>query len=157
MSSLFPKQLLEAVLKQASEEYPKECCGLILGPIGKDKFSRIQPVCNLQDDYHAKDPEQFPRTSKDAYWMDPIHLLKIQKETRAKNEEIKIIYHSHIDTGAYFSAEDKQAAIYDGLPVYPSVRYLVVSIHGGCFQKANLFAWKSESKDFVLLEEVKVL
>ncbi len=32
---------------------------------------------------------------------------------------VDVIYHSHIDAGAYFSATDKQNALMNGEPFYP--------------------------------------
>ena len=83
----------------------------------------------------------FSRDARTAYFISPDELLQIQKEAREKAEELRIIYHSHIDTGAYFSDEDARVAAPDGEPAYPGVRYLVVSIMKGKFHEARLFSW----------------
>ena len=84
-----------------------------------------------------------------------------------------MIYHSHINVGAYFSEEDKKQATYDGNLLYPGVNYLVIDVTkdsadsgaarsaanavpdpvrvGGEVRGAKLFGWNSEKKDFLEL------
>lgn len=144
-----PKEYLEAVCAQAETEYPRECCGMILGPREpKDAWSRLRPCRNVQDAYHGLDPENFPRTAKTAYFIEPRELLEIQKELRVRGEEIKVIYHSHIDAGAYFSEEDTRVAAPEGEPAYPGVDYLVVSVLSGKAAAASVFRWDPSRKEF---------
>jgi proteasome lid subunit RPN8/RPN11 len=144
-----PQSLLKQIFEQAEREYPSECCGMILGPSDKpDALTRIRPLRNVQDEYHKRDPENFPRTAQTAYFMDSTGLLRIHKEARQTKEEIKIIYHSHIDTGAYLSEEDKRIALSEEEPVYPGVAYLVISVIKGKAAEWNLFEWDSSAKDF---------
>ena len=63
--------------------------------------------------------------------------------------EIKIIYHSHVDVGAYFSEEDKKQATFDGGPVYPGTHYLVVDVTKEKVRGSKLFIWSDEKKDFL--------
>ena len=42
-----------------------------------------------------------------------------------------MIYHSHIDAGAYFSETDRRNALIDGQPAYPEATYVVVAVDGG--------------------------
>ncbi len=142
--------ILRPILEQAEREYPYECCGMILGPKdAPNRLSRIRACQNAQDKYHQLDPENFPRTAATAYFIDPRELLLIQKELREKGEEIRIIYHSHIDCGAYFSAEDKRVATSEGEPAYPGVRYLVMSVLQGKVADMRLYDWDPVKKDFV--------
>jgi proteasome lid subunit RPN8/RPN11 len=148
------REFLQEISRQAEREYPHECCGMIMGPArDPGALSRLRPCVNVQDKYHALDPVTFPRAARTAYFIDPAELLAIQKENRTKDEEdeeIRVIYHSHIDTGAYFSDEDKAVACQGGSPVYPDVRYLVVSVMGGKAGEVNLFRWDEAKRDFVL-------
>lgn len=144
------EELLTIIKEHACRDYPKECCGLILGPLHEERLTRVRTFRNLQDEYHAKDPIAFPRTSQTAYWMDPAALLKLQKEMRSSEEEIKIIYHSHIDAGAHFSEEDQRMALSGGTPVYPDVNYLVLSVREGEVQELSLFQWDPALKVFTL-------
>ena len=134
-----PKEFLEIIFRHAEKEYPKECCGLVLGPLGQSGYSRVRPCRNVYDECHQKEPEHFPRTSRNAYFIDPSELLAVQKELRLQKQEIKIIYHSHVDTGAYFSEEDKRAALLNGESAYPGVDYGVVSVIAGKVAGAALY------------------
>ena len=103
----------------------------------------------MQDEYHKKDPLQFPRTSKSAYFIEPRDLLAAQKKARVSHEELRVIYHSHIDVGAYFSDEDKRAACAEEKPVYPEVLYLVVSVQKGKAGESKLYEWDQSKKQFI--------
>lgn len=146
-----PSLFLKPIFLQAENEYPSECCGVILGFPGKKEFSRVWPLKNAQDQYHALDPDNFPRTGRQAYFMEPKELLVLQKELRDSQEEIRVIYHSHIDAPAHFSAEDKRLALAEGFPVYPGVYYLIVSVGQGKIRAACLYRWDSVKKEFNLL------
>ncbi len=137
-----PQSFLQAVFRHAEQEYPKECCGVILGHCGKKDFSRVKPVQNAQDKYHRQDPLHFPRLAGQAYFMDPKELLLLQKELRVSKEEIRVIYHSHIDAPPYFSEEDKRLAFFQAEPVYPGVDYLVVSVLEGKAKETRLYSCK---------------
>ena len=106
----------------------------------------------MQDEYHAQDPTSFPRDSRTAYFIDPSDLLRIQREARQKGCEIRAIYHSHVDAGAYFSEEDERIALSEGEPAYPGVSYLVVSVKGGRPEEASLFAWNEGQKEFLKID-----
>ncbi|HHW78759.1 MAG TPA: hypothetical protein GX399_17285 [Xanthomonadaceae bacterium] len=51
-----------------------------------------------------------------------------------------VIYHSHPDVGAYFSDEDREKALFDGVPIYP-VSYLVIDVRQGKAVEAVLFSY----------------
>jgi proteasome lid subunit RPN8/RPN11 len=147
--SEIPQGFLKMIFEQAEKEYPQECCGMILGAGQKKQdFSRLRPCANVYDRYHELDPDNFPRTSKTAYFMEPRELLAIQKEMREKDEVIRVIYHSHIDAGAYFSEEDRRIALSAGGPAYPGVSYLVVSVRERKAQEISIFAWDEKKKNF---------
>ena len=145
-----PEPFLSKIFAQAEREYPEECCGMILGPREKPKeLSTLRPCKNVQSQMHASFPEVFPREARTAYFISPAELLKIQKETRLKNEEIRVLYHSHIDAAAYFSEEDERIALPEGEPAYPGVLYLVVSVIKGRAKEASTFRWDPLQKRFV--------
>ena len=140
-----PKIILDEIHRQAVREYPNECCGMLFGPsLEPRKISRIRPCRNVQNEYHKKDPDNFPREAKTAFFIDPSELLAIQKEIRISGEEIRVIYHSHIDAGAYFSAEDLRIAAPEGEPAYPGVDYLVISVSSGQVKDTGLFTWNPQ-------------
>ena len=65
---------------------------------------------------------------------------------------MRVIYHSHVDAGAYFSEEDERIALSEGGPAYPGVSYLVVSVTGGKVGEASLFAWDERKRAFLKVE-----
>jgi proteasome lid subunit RPN8/RPN11 len=89
-----------------------------------------------------------PRDARTAYFIDPKDLLTIGRREE-QGYAVAVIYHSHIDAGAYFSATDKQNALMNGEPAYPDATYVVVSVMGGKVADARAFAWNPASRDFV--------
>lgn len=149
MSISIPSEYLQKIREQAERDYPRETCGILIGPKSqKEKMSGIYSCRNVQDDYHAKDPASFPRDSRTAYFIDPRELLRIQKETREKGCEMRVIYHSHVDAGAYFSEEDQRIALSEGEPAYPGVSYLVISVKKGKAEETSLFSWNENQRTF---------
>lgn len=145
-----PEAWIQQIYQHAENEYPHECCGLLLAH-QKDPqtLTRIIPCRNVQDDYHQQDPTAFPRTARQAYCIDPGALLEIQKSMRQTSEIIRVIYHSHIDMDAYFSEEDKRLALCNGEPVYPGADYLVLSVRNAKVVNSHLFIWDPLTKSFV--------
>lgn len=148
--SIVPPILLDQIFNHALKEYPSECCGFLVGP-EKDSsvLSRCIPCINVQDEYHGRDPDGFPRTSQNAYFVDPRQLLQVHKEIRAKGQALRIIYHSHPNSDVVFSDEDQKMAAPDGEPLYSGVAYLVVSVKNGKVHKARVFSWDSSQSKFV--------
>ena len=128
MTYLIPEDVRAAIRYHAEICYPEECCGFVAGPKDTAILTKALPCKNVQNEYHQKDPEQFPRNAETAYFMDPAEQLHIQKQLRSEEAEIKIIYHSHIEAEPYFSNEDMRLAVDDGQPLYPGILYLIVSV-----------------------------
>ena len=149
-----PLKFLKQIILQAEQEYPRECCGLLFGPAQhRHEYSRFWPCRNAQDEYHARDPQSFPRTSRTAYFINPKELLSLQKDARSRQEEIRIIYHSHIDAPPIFSEEDARVAVLEGEPAYPGVAYLILSVRAGKATEMKLYRWDGEGNHYALLEK----
>jgi proteasome lid subunit RPN8/RPN11 len=140
------KASYDAILAHARETYPDECCGIIVDRGGREEVVR---VTNIQNEMHARDPEQFPRTARTAYSMGseaaPILLAAERGELR-----LCAFYHSHPEHDAYFSAEDRKQAFggWDE-PNYPDARQIVISVYGGEVKDTAAFAWDAETRDYV--------
>jgi len=133
---------------QAVEEYPGECCGVVMDRAGE----RLLLQCrNIQDELHAKDPQRHPRDARTAYYIDPTDLIAMGRR-EAQGFRVLTIYHSHIDAGAYFSATDKQNALINGEPAYPEATYVVVSVLEGRVVEAEAFRWDTTHRDFLLVD-----
>ncbi len=147
---LTPEELVR-VQAQAVAEYPAECCGVLLarGTPGSDRL--LMPCRNIQNDLHAKDPVRHPRDARTAYFIDPKDLLTIGRR-EGEGYRVATIYHSHIDTGAYFSATDRQNALINGEPAYPDAVYVVLSVVERRVVDASAFVWDPSARDFTPTE-----
>lgn len=140
--------VLDMMTRHGEREYPKEACGIVIGPKGKNAAIGVFPIRNIQDELHVKDPERYPRKATTAYQMDPREVKIVEAEAADKGFEIKVLYHSHPDHGVYFSDEDKAMACPWGEPSYPEVGYVVIGVEKGSAVAASEFYWNPEKKDF---------
>ena len=108
MSLTISRAMVNQILEQARAEYPDECCGVVLGPMGADKALRLKPMINSAH-------------SPTFYEFDPKDLLALYREVDDNDEEIVVIYHSHTETEAYPSRTD---IAYAG---EPGAHYVLVS------------------------------
>jgi proteasome lid subunit RPN8/RPN11 len=102
------REFVDAILEQSRAEYPDECCGVILGPVGSGKALRLKPMINA-----AHSPTFYEFDSKD--------LLALYREIDDNDEEIVVIYHSHTETEAHPSRTDIAYAS------EPNTHYVLVS------------------------------
>ncbi len=126
-----PRPILDRIYAQARAEFPKECCGYLVGH-GAD--TRLVPCTNRQDALHAMDPTAYPRTAETAYNIAGKELLALVRSFDSPHPAT-VIYHSHPRVGAYFSQEDTRAALAAGYPV----DYLVVDVQDDGVREAVLF------------------
>lgn len=145
---MFTDGIWEAIYAHAKEDYPAECCGLVTqDALGRQVVHRCE---NIQDRLHAADPETHPRTSKTAYRMDDMQVMRLQSEAEAAGGRMVAIYHSHIDVDAYFSEEDRNAALFFGEPAYPGVIYPVIPVKKAQVKKdaKKVFRWNDATASF---------
>jgi proteasome lid subunit RPN8/RPN11 len=136
---------LGAIDRHAAESYPNECCGAVLAD---NDGEIVRPITNIQDRLHAENPEKHPRDARTAYFMEPKELYAVLREAEEQRRPLRVLYHSHPDHDAYFSAEDKERALAWDEPAYPGVFYLVVSVVGGRVRDHLVVAWDAERRDF---------
>ncbi len=139
---------MEDIRKHALEEYPFECCGIVIGKADSDSEDILFRCKNIQNALHQKDPATFQRDARTAYYIDPKELMGILKEADRRGMVIKVFYHSHPEHDAYFSEEDERMALFDGEPLYPRARYLVVSVYDRKISKEVFYLWDSENRLF---------
>jgi len=139
---------LSEIFAHAEEAYPEEACGIVIGKPGNPDTHAVRRCGNLANQYHRDDPIRNPRDAKTAYIMDPKDLLRIQSEADTNGFEFVLLYHSHPDHEAYFSETDRELALFDDEPVWPQLRYLVVSVKNRKAAYFKLFSWAGIEKQF---------
>jgi proteasome lid subunit RPN8/RPN11 len=152
-----PLRITRAVLERVSEHartsYAKdeEACGYLTGPADVEQLcDDAVALANLANRYHAVDPETYPRTGRTYFLIDPLQFAKAMATSAENGRPLRVLYHSHLDVGAYFSETDAAAATMGGdKPSYEGLLYLVTSIRKGVVDDHKLFAWDADGKTFV--------
>jgi proteasome lid subunit RPN8/RPN11 len=132
--------MLAAVYAEARKVFPGECCGWITD-------EGVRPCRNAQAD--GEHPTQAARGAESAYVIAGDDLLAFNRAFDGPAPP-RVVYHSHPNGRAYFSATDRDVARSpwgDG-PAYP-VQQLVVGIDGERVVESALFEWSDEAGDFV--------
>ena len=142
-------KLAAAVLREmaahAEKAWPAESCGVIVGDARG--ALRYAPIPNIAGTL-AADPIS-ARTVRDGYVMDPKALMEALEAAEGKGGGLIAVVHSHPDVGAYFSPEDRRAALGGGEePLWPGVSYLVLSCRAGKVDAVRLYSWDPAARDF---------
>ena len=144
--------VLEDLEEHALQEYPSECCGFVFGP--SDKPALLDASVrerNEADRYHALDPETFPRTSKTYFKINELRAARVLEEAADNNRPLKVVYHSHCDAAAYFSAEDIATFSNGGQLMWPCA-FIVVSVIDGSLYERKLWVHVPGEDRFVEAE-----
>jgi len=103
-----PSEMVDAIVAHARADHPDEACGIIAGPAGSDRPTRLVQMINAE-------------RSPTFYRFDSGEQLRLYKELDAADEEIVVVYHSHTGTEAYPS---RTVISYAG---EPQAHYVLVS------------------------------
>ncbi len=145
MAVLLSREELAAIRKHGESGYPAESCGVILvRPVGE---RRLYACHNIQDELHRRDPQRYPRDSSQAYCMSREDMEEIERGL-SDGYALDVIYHSHVDVGAYFSETDRRHAAPAGEPTYPGAAYVVVAVEAGEAGDVKAFRWDGATCDF---------
>lgn len=148
-SLLISPALLRQCFAHGAAGYPEEVCGVLSGPAdASDRVTAAHPLPNILTRLHSEDPERYPRTAQEGYVLDPREHMLLERKLSAEGQAIRVIYHSHVDVGAYFSAEDQRRALWDGRPLWPGVDYLVCGIKNRLPDGAVLVRYDERSGQF---------
>ena len=111
-----PRVLYEEIVSHCHREHPKEACGILAGrggdlvPVGEERrVVEVYPMSNVED-------------SPIGYSMDPREQLTLDKQMRARRQQMLGIHHSHTASDAYPSPVDV------GLAISPEISYVLVSL-----------------------------
>lgn len=97
----------DGIIAHAKRDHPDEACGIVAGPEGSDRPTRLVEMVNAAG-------------SPTFYEFDSTELLGLYKQMWDADEEPVIIYHSHTATEAYPSVTDI------GLASEPGAHYVLV-------------------------------
>lgn len=91
------KAAFDAVVEQAREAAPAECCGMLLGSRGS--IVEAAAARNLSPDANR-------------FLVDPVDHIRVRREGRARGLDVIGFYHSHPHSPAVPSATDLAEAAY---------------------------------------------
>jgi proteasome lid subunit RPN8/RPN11 len=144
--------LLERVDEEARAAYARdeESCGLLVGPADAPLvLDDIVPMKNRAGALHAMDPETYPRTGRMYFDIDPLAFDRKVQAAAAEGRPAKVLYHSHLDAGAYFSETDAAVTTMGGNEPAYDLAFLVTSVKAGVIAEHALFAWDPVTRTFV--------
>ncbi len=148
-----PASVLAEVERAGIAAYARdeEACGYLSGPASDalliDKAVELE---NLANKYHKVDPEGHPRTGREYFKINALKFERAIADGVSSGAPVKVFFHSHLDCGAYFSAEDA-ASMTMGNTGGPSfaLAYLVTAVDKGEVTAHRLFIWDEATKSFV--------
>jgi len=121
----------EAIRRHSAEDYPSECCGVLLGKVERDAkhVAEVVALKNLRHDPNraqellpVDDPGR--ETERNRFLIDPLDQLRVEKDARARGLEVLGYYHSHPDHPA-------RPSIYDRKHAWPWYSYVIISVEQG--------------------------
>jgi len=129
------QQDYEAMRCQCEQAYPAEACGILLGHHDRDerRVEQIVPCRNTHSDCSRR------------YSIDPVELIRVQRQARERGREIVGFYHSHPDHPAQWSQADLEDAHWIGYS------FVITSIEQGKATETRSFFLNGtgeESKGF---------
>jgi proteasome lid subunit RPN8/RPN11 len=147
-----PRAVLERVFDEARAAYARdeESCGFLVGPAAEALLaSEAVPMENRANKLHKLDPETYPRTGRMYFDIDPLKFQRAIERGEKEGQPVKVLYHSHLDVGAYFSDTDAAAAKMGGDEPAYDLAYLVTSVREGKVDDHKLFVWDPAKGAFV--------
>ena len=135
---------LDDIKRHAEQEYPRECCGLLIGRIEDDGRTRAvvwtYPVSNAwgeSDTMHRR------------MLITPEDYMRAERQFAKEGLGVVGNYHSHPDHPAVPSEFDLK-----NLAPWPTMSYIVVSVRGG--EPSESRSWELE-KDRSRFNEEEIL
>lgn len=148
------RAVIDRVAEHARKSYEddEEACGYLTGPASAPLVcDESVELKNLANRYHQIDPETYPRTGRTYFMLDPLKFAKAVAQGQESGRPVRVLYHSHLDVGAYFSETDAAAATMGGdRPSYEGLLYLVTSVRSGTVDDHKLFRWDDAARGFVM-------
>jgi proteasome lid subunit RPN8/RPN11 len=126
-------RLLEEIERHAEREYPRECCGLLIGRISDGGRTREVHDAYPVENAFGEEGERHHRMA-----IEPLDYARAERLHAARGLGVVGNYHSHPDHPAVPSQYDLEH-----LAPWPTMSYVVVSVRGG--KAAGLRSWELEA------------
>ncbi len=126
-----PASLLRRMYDHTEASYPYECCGLMIGAIGENKKVHAFRTCKNLNTERAHD----------RYDMDPLDMLRVEREFENSPWDIIGIYHSHPDHPSRPSQTDTDRA-------WPAYSYVIISVQKGSVATAQSWVLNEGERKF---------
>jgi proteasome lid subunit RPN8/RPN11 len=146
------KSALTRIELAGREAYARdeEACGYLEGPESDPLLCDVAvELENLANKYHQVDPEAHPRNGREYFKVNSRKFERAIAEGNERKRPLKVFFHSHLDCGAYFSAEDAASMTLDGGEPTYELAYLVTAVDGGEVTAHKLFVWDGGTRRFV--------
>ena len=164
---------IEAVERDAIAGYEaeQEACGYLAGPASDPLLcDRAEAIENLAKILHERDPATFFHPARKFFAFHERTLEAALRDGIERGSPVKILYHSHLDVGAYLSGTDEAVLSRGSPPTFMGggatlgpgpawpLAFLVSSVRRGAagphVDDHRLFIWKDrrfESTTFELV------
>ena len=132
-----PRLFLDRISIHAEQQYPHECCGVLLGTADVDGWTVFDVV---------RGANSVLDSPNNRYAIAPLELVKIMREARRRDLELAGFYHSHPDHPAMWSQTDLTEAHWIGCS------YLITEVSQGRAAATNSFrlaGTSEEDKSFI--------
>ena len=129
------------IRKHGEETYPHECCGVLLGHASAEGNEVVEcvPAGNTRTD-----------SAHNRYHIDPVELIKIQRQARKSGLDIVGFYHSHPDHPAQWSTTDLAEAHWIGCS------YVITRVAEGKADVTNSFLLRGTNEEDKAFEDEAV-
>ena len=64
-----------------------------------ESLETVHPMRNIMNELHEEDPEQYPRTGRDGYMIDPREHMKLERSLKKEGKQIKVGIQLSASTG----------------------------------------------------------
>jgi len=126
-----PASLLRQIYDHTEASYPYECCGLMIGAMGENRKVHAFRTCKNLNTERAHD----------RYEMNPLDMLRVEREFENSPWDIIGIYHSHPDHPSRPSPTDTERA-------WPDYSYVIISVQQGTVAGAQSWVLNEGERKF---------
>lgn len=121
-----------AIRAHATQDYPHECCGFLIGKANGDvvTLTRTVPAANTRED-----------SPRNRFEIDPGELVKTDRAARTEGLGVVGFYHSHPDAPAQPSSFDREHA-------WAGYCYVIISVRQGSPQEMRNWRLREDRSGF---------